>query len=55
MQIPTERMIGQSVRGDRLRALLALLVLAVAVRFMTGLLITPAERYSLDVLLWAPL
>ncbi len=39
--------IGQNLRGDQLRALLALLVLAVALRFLIGLVVTPAERYSL--------
>lgn len=41
---------GQTIRGERLRALLALIVLAVAVRFLIGLLLTPSEPYSLDVL-----
>ena len=35
--------IGQNIRGDQLRALLALLVLAVAIRFLTGL-VTHAGR-----------
>ena len=39
--------IGQNIRGDQLRALLALLVLAVAVRFLAGLVATPVEPYSL--------
>lgn len=42
--------IGQNIRGDQLRALLALLVLAVALRFLVGLVVTPAERYSLTIL-----
>jgi uncharacterized membrane protein YfcA len=42
--------VGQSLRGDQLRALLALLVLTVAVRFLAGLVAPPAERYSLTVL-----
>jgi uncharacterized membrane protein YfcA len=42
--------ISQNIRGDQLRALLALLVLAVALRFLVGLVVTPAERYSLTVL-----
>ena len=42
--------ISQKIRGDQLRALLALLVLAVALRFLVGLVVTPAERYSLTVL-----
>ena len=41
--------IGQNIRGDQLRALLALLVLAVAVRFLVGLVTPPDERYSLDL------
>ena len=40
--------IGQNIRGDQLRALLALLVIAVALRFLTGLVVTPEERYSLS-------
>jgi uncharacterized membrane protein YfcA len=40
--------IGQNLRGDQLRALLALMVLAVAVRFLVGLVLPPADRYSLD-------
>ncbi len=39
--------IGQNMRGDQLRALLALLVLAVAVRFLAGLVTVPVDRYSL--------
>jgi uncharacterized membrane protein YfcA len=42
--------IGQNIRGDQLRALLALLVLAVAVRFLADLVTTPIERYSLSLL-----
>jgi uncharacterized membrane protein YfcA len=42
--------IGANIRGDTLRALLAILVIAVAVRFLTGLLVTPEERFSLTVL-----
>jgi len=41
---------GQTIRGERLRALLALIVLTVAARFLIGLLLTPSEPYSLDVL-----
>jgi uncharacterized membrane protein YfcA len=43
--------IGQNMRGDQLRALLALLVIAVAFRFLAGLVATPLERYSLTDLL----
>jgi hypothetical protein len=42
--------IGQNIRGDQLRALLAILVIAVALRFLTGLVATPEERYSLTAL-----
>jgi uncharacterized membrane protein YfcA len=42
--------IGQNIRGDQLRALLGLLVLAVALRFLVNLLVTPAARYSLTLL-----
>jgi uncharacterized protein len=42
--------IGQNLRGDHLRALLALLVLGVGVRFLVELVAEPAERYSLTVL-----
>ncbi|MEH0073807.1 sulfite exporter TauE/SafE family protein [Pannonibacter sp. Pt2] len=40
---------GQKLRGDQLRLLLALLVLAVGVRFAVDLVITPAEYYSVAV------
>jgi uncharacterized membrane protein YfcA len=43
--------IGQNIRADQLRALLALLVIAVALRFLTGLVIAPAEPYSITSLL----
>ncbi len=39
--------IGQNIRGDQLRAMLGLLVIAVAVRFFAGLVATPVEPYSL--------
>jgi hypothetical protein len=42
--------IGQNIRGDQLRVLLALLVLAVALRFLTGLIAEPDERYALALL-----
>jgi hypothetical protein len=42
--------VGQNLRGDHLRALLALLVLAVGVRFFVGLIVTPEEPYSLALL-----
>jgi uncharacterized membrane protein YfcA len=43
--------IGQNIRGDQLRALLALMVIAVALRFFAELVITPDERYALSPLL----
>jgi uncharacterized membrane protein YfcA len=46
--------IGQNMRGDQLRALLGLLVLAVAIRFLTDLIATPDERYSLSLLSGGP-
>lgn len=42
--------VGQNLRGDHLRALLALLVLGVGVRFFVTLVSHPVERYSLTVL-----
>jgi uncharacterized membrane protein YfcA len=42
--------IGQNIRGDQLRALLALVILAVAVRFLAGLVAVPDERYSLALI-----
>ncbi|MGD9915545.1 MAG: sulfite exporter TauE/SafE family protein [Rhizobiaceae bacterium] len=41
---------GQKLRGDQLRALLALLVLAVAIRLGFDLFVTPANLYSLSPL-----
>lgn len=41
---------GQKLRGDQLRLMLALLVLAVGVRFALGLLIQPEELFSISVL-----
>lgn len=40
---------GQKLRGDQLRLLLALLVLAVGMRFAVNLLIEPEELYSISV------
>jgi uncharacterized protein len=42
--------VGLNIRGDQLRAMLGLLVIAVAVRFLTGLVATPAETYSLALI-----
>ncbi|MGB0086502.1 MAG: sulfite exporter TauE/SafE family protein [Rhodomicrobiaceae bacterium] len=39
---------GQKLRGEHLRALLALLVLAVSLRLVFDLFATPHEKYSLD-------
>jgi hypothetical protein len=41
---------GQKLKGEQLRALLALLVVAVCVRLAVGLLITPDELYSMSVM-----
>jgi uncharacterized membrane protein YfcA len=41
---------GQRVRGEQLRALLGLLVLAVGLRFLYQLVTTPSEIYSLSIL-----
>ncbi|MGQ7790970.1 sulfite exporter TauE/SafE family protein [Faunimonas sp. B44] len=42
--------VGQTLRGEHLRALLAIIVLAVATRFLLGLFLTPADIYSFEVL-----
>jgi hypothetical protein len=41
---------GQHIRGEQLRALLALIVLAVGFRFLFGLVLPPGEPYSLTTL-----
>jgi uncharacterized membrane protein YfcA len=41
---------GKYLRGDQLRALLALLVLAVAIRFGVGLVLPPGDPFSMAVL-----
>jgi uncharacterized membrane protein YfcA len=41
--------IGQALRGEQLRLLLALLVLGVALRVLFGLFMTPEEIYSLSL------
>jgi uncharacterized membrane protein YfcA len=38
--------VGQKLRGEQLRALLGLLVLAVGLRLVVTLLVTPADVYS---------
>jgi uncharacterized membrane protein YfcA len=38
---------GQNMRGERLRLLLGLLVLAVGLRFAVGLFLTPDDIYSI--------
>ncbi|MNL85162.1 hypothetical protein D3C87_2133790 [compost metagenome] len=40
---------GKQLRGEQLRGLLALLVLAVAIRFGLTLVLEPADAYSLAV------
>jgi uncharacterized membrane protein YfcA len=42
--------VGQALRGEQLRALLALLVLLVAFRVLLGLFLTPEEVYSLSLI-----
>lgn len=41
---------GQRLKGEHLRALLALLVLAVAIRLLIGLVVTPSDIYSISLL-----
>jgi len=41
---------GQHLRGEQLRALLAIIVLAVAIRFALSLLLTPTDPFSMTVL-----
>jgi uncharacterized protein len=41
---------GQYLRGDQLRALLAVIVLGVAIRFGLSLLLTPADPFSMAVI-----
>ncbi|MNL80372.1 Sulfite exporter TauE/SafE [compost metagenome] len=41
--------VGQKLRGEQLRALLALLVLAVGIRLAVGLFIRPQDLYSVAV------
>ncbi|MBA3519895.1 MAG: sulfite exporter TauE/SafE family protein [Rhizobiales bacterium] len=41
--------IGQAMRGEQLRALLALLVLAVALRVLFGLFLRPEDLFSLSI------
>lgn len=41
---------GQYLRGEQLRALLALLVLAVAIRFGLSLILPPSDTYSMAIL-----
>lgn len=42
--------VGAQIRGEQLRALLGLLVLAVAIRFLVNLVLPPAEIFSLATL-----
>jgi uncharacterized protein len=46
--------VGQNMRGDHLRALLGLLVLAVAIRFLFGLVTPPEDVYSITTLAGSP-
>lgn len=46
---------GQVLRGEQLRALLALLVLAVAARFLVGLFLPPENLYSVTTLTLEPI
>ena len=46
--------VGQALKGEQLRALLALLVLGVALRVLLGLFLTPDELFSLRVIGLAP-
>ena len=41
---------GQSLRGDQLRLLLAMLVLSVGLRFAVDLLLTPEDLYSIAIM-----
>ncbi len=44
---------GQRLKGEQLRALLAVMVLAVAIRLLVGLVLTPKDLFSLTPLLGA--
>lgn len=46
---------GQVLRGEQLRALLALLVLAVAARFLVGLFLPPENLYSVTTVTLEPI
>jgi len=41
---------GQKLRGEQLRALLALIVLGVGIKILHGLVIEPAELYSFTLM-----
>jgi hypothetical protein len=45
---------GQKLKGEQLRLLLAVLVLAVSIRLLVGLLVTPDDLYSLTSLAVGP-
>jgi uncharacterized membrane protein YfcA len=45
---------SQRLKGEQLRALLAVMVLAVAVRLLLGLVVTPKDLYTLTPLLGGP-
>ena len=45
---------GQKLKGEQLRLMLAVIVLAVAIRLMIGLLVPPADLYSLAPIMVRP-
>jgi hypothetical protein len=45
---------GQKLKGEQLRLMLAVIVLAVAIRLMIGLLVPPADLYSLAPMMVRP-
>src|SRR6476620_7368854 len=45
---------GQKLKGEQLRLMLAIIVLAVAIRLMIGLLVPPADLYSLAPMMVGP-
>lgn len=46
--------VGQNMKGEELRALLALLILGVAVRFLYGLVAEPAAPFTARFVEWGP-
>jgi len=45
---------GQKLKGEQLRLMLAVIVLAVAIRLLIGLLVQPADLYSLAPMMVGP-